>query len=888
MRIMFYLNYALRNLWRSRRWSAFAMFSVAAGVATMVALRSLGLSIGDSLLDDARNANKGDITISTRNERMFSALTSENDTSANFSAETLRRLGVWSDERGGQMTLYRFNSGTQLTKTDAVTAGRPQFINAFYINPDEYPMSGAIYAEDPAGVPLDMLFTGEGNEVVVSRNLADRDGMQVGDAVRVSGSDDEFIVRGIVPTAAQAGLYQLMGREFLSIFFGFAYFDRAAVDGVIDANLGVNRLSIIFPDGTPTETVSRYGGEVWDVLGRDYQRGYEVREVNSLRETLAAVSDVMARFIVVLGLGAMLLGGVGIINTMLVLVRRRTEEIAALKTFGLKGTQIAFMFLAEAFWIGVFGSLIGGVAGVLLSALANRFGTDLIQQPLTFRIYPEAILFGAALGVIVSTVFGLLPVLSAAKVRPAVVLRPNEGANLAAGFFPRLLALGFVIITLGLIAGQIIGYPLIGILMVAVVLLILGILACLMWVIVWLISKIPAFGSVDLQLALRNLTTRRMRTSITLLALSAGMFALSSITFYGESAREILQFTMSDFLGGNVLIFPVLPQEVARPLIDARLENAEGVDSVTRMMNYSGYISDIDRADGSRAPQLVEHPSFVVRDTTNPNWSLEGVTQGRTITNADRGQLVAVYQPSQFEDDAPIPFAVGDKVTINTDSRSERRTVEIVGIASGSAGGMTFDPGMMGGTLHLPPGVLNAGSASFTLTLAQVQPQHLNSVLLGLSSLPLVLTFDISFFDNILQRLITQFSALPLLVGILSLGAAAVITANTVALATLERRRQIGVLRAIGLKSGRALRILLLENVIVSLLGALLGIGLSAVGVLIITHFSFGGESFLIPRSAVPLAIVLILVAVAIGAFATIASGSVAVRERVMNTLRYE
>ncbi|KXK50476.1 MAG: hypothetical protein UZ13_02487 [Chloroflexi bacterium OLB13] len=48
-RIGFYLGYALRNLWRSRRWSTFAVFSVAAGVATMVALRSLGLAIGDSL-----------------------------------------------------------------------------------------------------------------------------------------------------------------------------------------------------------------------------------------------------------------------------------------------------------------------------------------------------------------------------------------------------------------------------------------------------------------------------------------------------------------------------------------------------------------------------------------------------------------------------------------------------------------------------------------------------------------------------------------------------------------------------------------------------------------------------------------------------------------------
>lgn len=124
MRLWFYLNYALRNLWRSRRWSAFAVFSVAAGVATMVALRSLGLSIGDSLTADARSANKGDITISTRNERIFSALTAADDNSNNFSDDMLRRLAVWTADRGGTLTGYRFNSGAQLTKVGAVTAGR--------------------------------------------------------------------------------------------------------------------------------------------------------------------------------------------------------------------------------------------------------------------------------------------------------------------------------------------------------------------------------------------------------------------------------------------------------------------------------------------------------------------------------------------------------------------------------------------------------------------------------------------------------------------------------------------------------------------------------------------------------------------------------------------
>lgn len=893
MRIFFYLSYALRNLWRSRRWSAFAVFSVAAGVATMVALRSLGLAIGDSLTSDVRATNKGDITISVEGERMFSALTDANDNSSNMRENTLRRLETWVAERGGVITEYRFTAGGQLTRLDAQTVGRPQFINAYFINPAEYPLTNDIYADEPRGVPLGELFTGEGNEVVVSRNLADRENINVGDHVRVSSTEEEFIVRGIVPTAAQAGLYQLFGREALSVFFGFAFFDREATRGVLDVNLGVNRVSMMFPDGTPLETIEDYRFELYELLTNTGFYSYRILTTQDLLQSFQFISDALGRFIVTLGLGAMLLGGVGIINTMLVLVRRRTEEIAALKTFGVKGRQVAMMFLAEALWIGVFGSLIGGVAGILLSAVANRFGADLIQQPLTFRFYPEAVVFGAALGVVVSAVFGILPVLSAAKVRPAVILRPNETANITAGCLPRLLAISFVVFVLGWIAGEILPVPLefffdiqlpyqtFGIVAVALTLLLLFILACLMWGLVWLIGKIPAFGSVDLQLALRNLTTRRMRTAITLLALSAGMFALSSIAFFGESAREILQFTLSNALGGNVLILPVLPSELARPLIDGRLNTLEGVQSRTRVMNYDAYISTVN----GRVPEVDTDGFFdtstalFVHDTDNADWRIE-TRVGRPMTQADRGTLVAVVQEAQLALDEVIPLQVGDMVTLNMYGRTAPITVEIIGIAPSSISAAF-------GGLWIAPGVLPPRLADFTLTLAQIEPEHLNAALVGLSSIPLVLTFDVSFFDGILTRLITQFGAIPLLVGILSLGAAAVITANTVALATLERRRQMGVLRAIGLKSNRVLRVLLLENVIVSVLGALIGLGLSGIGVLVMTSLSLD-TSFLIPETAIPTAVVLVLVSVAIGVFATLASGSVAVRERVMNTLRYE
>jgi len=883
--LLFYLGYALRNLWRSRRWSAFAVFSVAAGVATMVAFRSLGLSIGDSLVGDVRNSNKGDITISIPGDGFASTL-GDPDKAENFFTETeLATVRQWAAENNARTTEYRLRSGLQVAKLDAVTVGRLQFISSFFIDPDTYPVTDPILSDEPPNMPLGELLTAP-TDIVISRNLADSAQIHVGDTVRVSGSEVLFTVKGIVPTAAQAGLQQLGSREIFSLFFGFAYFDRAAVGELLNTSDGANRIGINLPDGASAEDIYTADGELTDLLqaDSDWSRFNSVN-APSLASSFTAISDILGRFIVVLGLGAMLLGGVGIINTMLVLVRRRTDEIAALKTFGLKGRQVAAMFLAEAFWLGVFGSLLGGVLGVLLSGVANRFGADLIQQPLKFKVYPEAILFGFGLGVVVAMVFGVLPVLSAARVRPASILRPNDSTPVNAGCFSSILVVIFVVLALGLIAGQIITVWWAGVLGVAITLLILFILAMLLWCVVWLLGKLPAFGNVDLNLALRNLTTQRMRTATTLLALSAGMFALSSIALFGEGAREILRFTFSDALGGNIIIFPLLPQQIAAPIIDARLNTLNGVESRTRIHQISSYVSELngERVFDDRR-RFDPSSGIIIRDTTDANFTIPNIMAGRSLTFADRGQPVAVFQLPQFtdptEEEEPIRYAVGDIVTLTSYNNDFNVQVEVVGVAGASS-----NAGF--GGFMLPLDLISTNDSDFTLNLIKVSPENLNEVLLGLSSIPLILTFDISFFDGILQRLITQFSALPLVVGLFSLGAAAVINANTVALSILERRRQIGVLRAVGLKGGRVLRVLILENVIVCLLGGVIGIGLSALGVFIMTRYGLDA-AILIPANAMPVAVGLILISVLIGVLATLASGAMAVRERITNTLRYE
>ncbi len=876
-RIVFYLRYAYRNLRRSGRWTWFAIFCIAAGVTTVVALRSLGLAIADSLVANVRASNHGDITLSVEDSGGFlgSFLNVRGDKSTSMTAQQVAAITKWVSDRNGQMTAYLSYSNFQVTSVNGTNVGRPQFVSAFFVDPQTFPPSGEVRALDPAGVPLSQLLTG-GNDIVISRNLADSQNLKVGDSVRVSATTDAFTVRGIVSTDLEANV-----RNIFASFFGFAYlnYDQVARLGLAD---GPNTLSITLPNYS---AATPYDNLVKLVPGADIQTVSDLLERNQI------IGDYLGRFIVTMGLGALLIGGVGIINTMLVMVGRRTTEIAALKTFGLKGRQIAAIFLAEAFLLGLVGSVVGSAVGVLIGGLVNQYGEQFLQQRLVWRIYPEAIGYGLGLGLIVTMVFGLLPVLTAIRVRPAIILRPNETVIPGIGWLHSLIALALVVVIIGGIAGQILGVLWLGIAGVAATLVILGILIGVLWVVVWLVGKLPAFGSVDLRLALRNLSSRRLRTATTLLALSAGMFALSSITFIGAGTREILQFQLTRSLGGNIMVLPyasVLLPELGQAILRAELKTVPDIDRVTELSFYTLRLLkvngddpkiEIPFIDPDRLPSAARRMTLAVTIQNSDQPTTQTVTAGRMLTPEDRGQHVIVL--SNNKQIATLGIGVGSTVTLRVSGQDV--DFQVVGLV-GNSGSLPFSPS----SNLVPPDSLGGTRPTFTLNVLQVAPEHLNAVLLRLSSLmPPVLALDLQFIDGLLSRLINQFSAIPTLVGLLSLLAAAVIMANTVSLATLERRRQIGILKAVGLKGRRVLWIMLLENTIIGLLGGGIGIGLSALGVAIMTALGMG-DSIPVPGDARLTAMALIAASVVIAWIATLASARVAISENVTNVLRYE
>ncbi|MBW4437512.1 MAG: FtsX-like permease family protein [Pleurocapsa minor GSE-CHR-MK-17-07R] len=883
-RIAYYLRYAWRNLRRSGRWTGFAIFCIAAGVAAVVALRSLGLAIGDSLVDNVRAQNKGDITLSRGSNAggfSFGVGQDENDV---FAATNLARFEEWARENNATYSAYFQAGGVQITRVDQTSAGRPQFVSVFLIDPLTFPPDRPIEASLPAGTPLSSLLS-EPHTIVISQNLADQQGIAMGDSVRVSGTETPYTVTGIVPTELEAGVSNLF-----AAFFGFAYVNRAEA-AEMQLPTQPDTISVVLAPGTPVDRVVDISREL---IGLTEAR--RARTTPELLEQNAQIGDIIGRFIVIMGLGALLIGGVGIINTMLVMVGRRSNEIAAIKTFGVKGRQVAAMFLSEAFLLGVMGSIVGCIAGLLLSRAVNSYGEAFLQQRLPTTIYPEAILFGLTMGIVVTLVFGILPVLTAIKIRPAQILRPNETVVPAAGCLTSGLVLLLVILVIGGIAGQILGNIPVGMIGMAVTLVLLGIITGLLWCVVWLVSKLPTFGNPDLRLALRNFTSRRIRTANTLLALSTGMFALSSISFVGAGTRELLNIQLTQTFGGNVLIFPLaslVSPALAETTLNAQLNNTEGILYRTRirtanaeMLLVDGLVppeSDFQALMEEEAPRgaqrFFSNVQLQLRESTDPNAQPPAVSAGRTFMPEDEGQRVMLISGDFVTQSAGI--VLGSVVRMQIEDEPYDFTV--IGVLQ-NAGGL-----FSGAAQYVvPPGALpESAFDGFSLSALQVAPENLNQVLLDLSANPLLLSIDISFIDGLLSRIITQFSAIPTVVGLLSLLAAAVAMANTVSLATLERRRQIGILKSIGLKSGRVLWVMLLENTIIGLLGGLLGLGLSALMVGIFTALG-QGAAIPLPSDSVPVAIALLLTAIGIAVAATLLSARPATRERVTNVLRYE
>ncbi|CAN5192888.1 ABC transporter permease [soil metagenome] len=142
--------------------------------------------------------------------------------------------------------------------------------------------------------------------------------------------------------------------------------------------------------------------------------------VRSSKDALSIVNNVTGLLTGMLaGIAAisLVVGGIGIMNIMLVTVTERTKEIGLLKAIGAKRKDILTQFLIESIVLTVSGGIVGIILGVSLAFLVTRFA------PIPFILQPTSILLAVGVSTIVGVVFGIYPAQRAAKLSPIEALR---------------------------------------------------------------------------------------------------------------------------------------------------------------------------------------------------------------------------------------------------------------------------------------------------------------------------------------------------------------------------------------------------------------------------------------------------------------------------------
>ncbi len=133
--------------------------------------------------------------------------------------------------------------------------------------------------------------------------------------------------------------------------------------------------------------------------------------------TVSSVSDVLTLLLAGIASISLLVGGIGIMNIMLVSVRERTREIGIRKAIGARGRDILSQFLVEALALSLAGGLIGIGVGVLASfGIGTYAGWGFVFNPVT-------VLVAVGFSLIVGIVFGVWPASQAARLDPVVALR---------------------------------------------------------------------------------------------------------------------------------------------------------------------------------------------------------------------------------------------------------------------------------------------------------------------------------------------------------------------------------------------------------------------------------------------------------------------------------
>ncbi|MFI6350570.1 ABC transporter permease [Streptomyces sp. NPDC050560] len=663
---------------------------------------------------------------------------------------------------------------------------------------------------------LDSGHAPHGKEVLIDSQTADKHHLKIGDELRTISVTGDFTARisGIVsfkvtnPGAAVIYLdtataqQQLLGQQGR-----FTHVDVSAAKGVSDDTLKQSVASALSPGAS----------------GTAYKVQTQKEASDENRDSIGSLLDVLKYAMLGFAGIALLVGIFLIVNTFSMLVAQRTREIGLMRALGSSRRQVNRSVLIEAVLLGIVGSVLGVGAGVGLAVglmkIMNSAGMELSTQDLTVKATTPVI--GIVLGVIVTVVAAYIPARRAGKVSPMAALR--DEASAPEGRSGTVRAVLGVVLTLAGAAGLYAGASAdkagqgAGMLGIGVVLTLIGFIVIgplLAGVVVRVLSAIVLrlFGPVG-RMAERNALRNPRRTGATAAALMIGLALVACLSVVGSSMVASATDQLDKSVGADFIVQSNTGQQIV-PQAAKAVENTQGLDHVT---HYLSVPARVTAPNGKTAKQ-----DLAAADPSYAKDLRRETTQGELSAAYGKGAM------SVGDDYAKKNHVkVGDTLTV---AFKEGRTARLK-VAAITSDDTAIDKGAMyvstaTARQYVPEAKLPHDMIMFAAAKDGQEKQAYKDLKHSLEAYPQYKVQDQTDYKKQLKDQVGQL--LNLVYGLLALAIVVAVlgVVNTLALSVVERTREIGLMRAIGLSRRQLRRMIRLESVVIALFGALLGLGL--------------------------------------------------------------
>jgi len=388
--VRFVLFMAVREMRASWQRLLFFFICIAIGVGAIVALRSVIQSVRQTFAGEARTLITADAII-----------TSNQPIKPELAATISRRLSA-----AGAQSIRSIELATMTRPADQ-DGGRARMVELRAVE-DGFPYYGTLRLAD--GVAYDHgLLRGFG--VLVRPELLAQLGVQVGDAISIG--TQRYTIRGVIESepGRRLGAFSMGPRVFVDL----ADLEQSGLMG--------------FGSRSTQQQLVRVPEAQLDQLVTDLRADFanEFARVRSFKATEDDIGENFARaenYLSLVGLVIVILGGIGVSSVTRVFVQQKMKSIAVLKCVGARSSQLLAVYVAQVVMLGLAGSLLG----VALAALAMRSIPSLLAGAtpgvdITYALALPAVAQGVGIGMLVSLLFSLVPLLEVRHVKPSLLLR---------------------------------------------------------------------------------------------------------------------------------------------------------------------------------------------------------------------------------------------------------------------------------------------------------------------------------------------------------------------------------------------------------------------------------------------------------------------------------